>query len=54
MRLFMAISSSLLSGFFVVEAIRLWTIDPHQAYAAIALAIFLLMVSVIFCKDAGV
>jgi len=48
------ICSGLLGGIFIGEAIRLWTTNPHQAYAAAILAVFLFMVSVVFYKDAGV
>ncbi len=54
MKLFMAIGSGLLSGVLIGETYRLWTIDPYQAHAALALAVFLFMVSVIFYRDAGV
>lgn len=54
MKFSMAISSGLFCGLLITEAIRLWTIDPYQAYAAAILAVFLFMVSFTFYKDAGV
>jgi len=33
-------SSGLPFGFFVYEAFRLWTVEPHEARAAVVLAAF--------------
>jgi hypothetical protein len=51
MRRFMAIGSGCVCAFFGVEANRLWTADPHQAYAAAGLAAFMFTVCLMFRSD---